>query len=43
MLQWDAITDLLSNPVVFRYIIGGIVLLVVVIICCIIHNKLKKS
>ncbi len=43
MLQWDAIADILSNPVVFRYIIGGVVLLEVVIICCIIHNKLKKS
>lgn len=43
MFQWDALGDLLSNPVVVRYIIGGLIFLVVVIICYAIHNKLSKS
>ncbi|MFX1377222.1 MAG: hypothetical protein ACFFA0_15560 [Promethearchaeota archaeon] len=42
MLQWDAIVDALSNPVVLRYVIGGIIAFVVIIICYIIHNKLSK-
>jgi hypothetical protein len=42
MLQWDAISDLFSNPVVIRYLIGGVILIAVLIICCIVHNKLKK-
>ena len=42
MFQWDAIVDALSDPVVLRYIIGGIIALVVVIICYAIHHKLSK-
>jgi len=42
MFQWDAIVDVLDNPVVIRLIIGGAIFLIVVIICCIIHNKLIK-
>jgi len=42
MLQWDAIVDLLDNPVVLRYIIGGAIFLIVVIICYVIHHKLTK-
>jgi len=42
MLEWDAIAGILDNPVVVRYIIGGVIFLVVIIICYIIHHKLTK-
>ncbi|MFX0070398.1 MAG: hypothetical protein ACFFAO_04835 [Candidatus Hermodarchaeota archaeon] len=37
------ILDWLSDPIVFRYVIGGIIVLVIIIICCIIHSKLIKK
>ena len=43
MSQLEDILDFLSDPVVFRYFIGGIILFVIIIICCIIHNKLIKK
>ncbi|MFW9828643.1 MAG: hypothetical protein ACFFEY_13710 [Candidatus Thorarchaeota archaeon] len=43
MLQSENILDFLLDPIVLRYIIGGIILLIIVIICCVIHNKLKKG
>ncbi|MFX0028594.1 MAG: hypothetical protein ACFE8B_05260 [Candidatus Hermodarchaeota archaeon] len=42
MFQLDEILDALSDPVVLRYIIGGIIALVVIIICYVIHHKLSK-
>lgn len=42
MFQSDSITDVLSDPIVIRYIIAGIIFLVVVIICYSIHQKLTK-
>ncbi len=42
MFQADFLGDLLSNPVVIQYIIGGIILIVVFIICYGIHSKLTK-
>lgn len=43
MLQLEDIGDFLSDPIIMRYIIGGIIIIVIVIICCIIHNKLIKK
>ncbi|MFX1323234.1 MAG: hypothetical protein ACFFAQ_16495 [Promethearchaeota archaeon] len=43
MFQLEDILDYLSDPVVFRYVIGGIIVFVIIIICCIIHNKLIKK
>ena len=39
----DIISELFSNPVVLRYIIGGIILIVVIIVCYVIHNKLISN
>lgn len=40
MFQFE---DLLSNPDVLRYLVGGIVVLIVIIVCYSIHNRLMKS
>ena len=42
MFQLEEILDVLTDPAVLPYIIGGIIFIVVFIICCIIHNKLIK-
>ncbi|MFX0037146.1 MAG: hypothetical protein ACFE9I_16060 [Candidatus Hermodarchaeota archaeon] len=43
MFQSDLIADLLSNPTVIRYIIGGVIVLIVLIVCCAIHRKLVEK
>ncbi|MFX1363706.1 MAG: hypothetical protein ACFFCE_09135 [Promethearchaeota archaeon] len=37
------ILDILSDPIIFRYLIGGIVVLVIIIVCCAIHRKLMED
>ncbi len=39
----DLLTDLLTNPALLRYLVGGIVVLIVIIVCYSIHNRLMKS
>jgi len=35
--------DILADPALLRYLVGGIVVLVIMIICYGIHNKLTKA
>ncbi|MFX1328658.1 MAG: hypothetical protein ACFE91_11055 [Promethearchaeota archaeon] len=43
MFQSDLIADLFSNPIVLRYIIGGVILLIVLVVCYAIHRKLVEK
>ena len=42
MFQLDVIGDLLSDPAIIRYLVGGIIIIVIIIICYTIHHKLTK-
>ncbi len=37
------ILDILSDPIVLRYLIGGIVVIIVIIVCYAIHKKLMED
>jgi len=42
MFQSDIIGELLSDPRVIQYIIGGIIFIIIVIVCYAIHRKLTS-
>jgi hypothetical protein len=44
MLQFSSgIIDFILDPVVLRYIIGGIIAIVIIIICCALHKKFTSD
>ncbi|MFW9989208.1 MAG: hypothetical protein ACFFC3_11165 [Candidatus Odinarchaeota archaeon] len=41
--MFQSFGDILSDPVVLRWIIGGIIFIIVMIVCYAIHKKLMED